>query len=32
MKDFAKKTRGRIALQDHGGAVFFRNMQIKAHN
>jgi Domain of Unknown Function (DUF1080) len=29
MKDFAKNTKGRIALQDHGGAVWYKNLRIK---
>ena len=32
MKDFAQNTRGHIALQDHGGAVWFRNLKIKSYN
>lgn len=28
-QDFAKSARGRIALQDHGGEVWFRNIMIK---
>ena len=28
-KDFAKNKRGKIALQDHGNAVWFRNIRIK---
>jgi hypothetical protein len=31
MKDFAKNTRGRIALQDHGGAVWYRAMKIRSY-
>ncbi|MEJ7588441.1 MAG: DUF1080 domain-containing protein [Ferruginibacter sp.] len=29
MPDFAKSGKGQIALQDHGGAVWFRNIKIK---
>jgi hypothetical protein len=32
MKDFAKNTKGHIALQDHGGAVWFKNLRIKSIN
>jgi hypothetical protein len=30
MKDFAKTPQGRIALQDHGGEVWYRNIRIKS--
>jgi hypothetical protein len=29
-KDFAKFPRGKIAIQDHGGAVWMRNIKIKS--
>lgn len=29
-KDFAKSRRGKIAIQDHGGMVWMRNMKIKS--
>jgi hypothetical protein len=29
MPDFGKATKGRIALQDHGDIVWFRNIKIK---
>ena len=28
-KDFARSRTGRIAIQDHGGEVWMRNMKIK---
>jgi len=30
MKDFAKILSGRIALQDHNGEVWYRNIRIKS--
>jgi hypothetical protein len=30
MRDFAKETRGKIAFQDHGGEVWYRNILIKS--
>jgi hypothetical protein len=29
MKDFGKITKGRLALQDHGNPVWFRNIKIR---
>jgi hypothetical protein len=30
MKDFAQILQGKIALQDHGGEVWYRNILIKS--